>query len=667
LAQGLLPASLRLNGLRSLPSVVTCLVVLFQLFQQFTMLDFDELDEAEDNVRLRAEYPTADQSQLGLQSPSSKEQETAEGSPARVAAPPATNGVENPGSCDELQSDEEEVLWPRPSGLPLIVSDEAPAAKTALTMSDEEWQKFPKKTLPHPSFNRKQHMIMVTKAVPGKFFGLVFPWTIDGLKEAGPKWLTQAFHVAGTLPTTNAVKTVEVIPISVDPMEGEAIGGSSIKAILKVGYNRNAPGLHTKMFCKMPLDPKPDSERVTMGKNWWLDEPECTFEILVAQSCPFRSPKTYFCDYSAESTNFIHIQEALEFDDELVPKKPWVVAKPCLKCKDYLMPKDGIVRYMAFFKRMAQFTAYYQTGRLGNKYRLNDAFENLEITMDDWQPGEIVWPVTNEKRQWFKGVIKDPGFIQYAVGQAESSVMMALMQVHTGVDLVLHVAPQLFEKEHSDPKFLKKLMTEVLHLNQYGAELTSYSTRYPQLVSLAHANTQIDNAVFWFTSEDCTEMDCSLVDWAATIGTPIFAPLGSNLMGGAEPRMVEEHISNLANIWVDSYHENGGSKIITAEIAEEGLKLSMCTAVAGLLGFNRVVISNVPKKDPRWKKFKDRWCPEINDYYVRRAAIAQTNHTLGCWSSKKLNLYGAFKKWLQEYEEILVPRPPYQPDLPKPS
>jgi len=160
---------------------------------------------------------------------------------------------------------------------------------------------------------------------------------------------------------SNRVNDMEVIPVSLDPMEGEAVGGSSIKARLEVTYERNAPGLHTSLFVKLPLEPTPESERVYNGKNWWLDEPEGLIN-LIAQSCPFRTPKCYFWDFSPESTNFIHIWESLEFSDEWEPKEQWVLAKPGLKCKDYELPRNGLERYLALMRSLARLPLLFKQG-----------------------------------------------------------------------------------------------------------------------------------------------------------------------------------------------------------------------------------------------------------------------------------------------------------------
>eukprot|EP00406_Dinophysis_acuminata_P006434 CAMPEP_0179233062 /NCGR_PEP_ID=MMETSP0797-20121207/12178_1 /TAXON_ID=47934 /ORGANISM="Dinophysis acuminata, Strain DAEP01" /LENGTH=661 /DNA_ID=CAMNT_0020940195 /DNA_START=54 /DNA_END=2040 /DNA_ORIENTATION=+ len=557
--------------------------------------------------------------------------------------------------------------WPRPSGLPPIVSEEAPAMRLLKDMSDEEWERQPKRTWPHPNYNRKQHPAMAAKDVTGKFFGLVFPYTIDKIREGGPEWLTLAFHAAGTLPKSNRVVTLEVIPVSVDPMEGEAVGGSSIKAKLVVGYERNAPGLHTEMFVKLPLDPTPESERVYNGKNWWLDEPEGLIN-LVAQACPFRAAKCYFWDFSPESTNFIHIWESYDFSDQFEPGVPWVICKPGLKCKDYMLPGDGLTRYVALMKALGRMAAAYQLGKLGDKHRLVQVFEGLECTLDEhlqMQNDVTGWPIGEEARKTREKMVANEAYIKGAMEDMERNKGMGELMLCSGVTLLMHVCPQLFPKEKVTKQFLMRLYKEALHVQLYKTEIQWFACQYKECFSLMHPNTQLDNGIYYYTDEACTNMECSIIDWAAANGGPFLMGIASNLLSGAEPRMLESHFHDIVRALLDSYWEAGGSRRLTHEYVSTTIKLGMADATSGLMGFTRIIQNNMPPHDPRWKKFKDRWDPEINDNYVRRATIAQCNHLLESWDGK-LDLYGNFKQWLAANERILVKKPMEEPRCPDP-
>merc|ERR1711920_439908 len=114
--------------------------------------------------------------------------------------------------------------------------------------------------------------------------------------------------------------------------------------------------------------------------------------------------------------------------------------------------------------------------------------------------------------------------------------------------------------------------------------------------------------------------------------------MATNLMSGAEPPMLEEYFDQICRTFVDAYHEAGGGQRLDFELVRTIMKLGMADNCSGIMGFTRIIQNNLPPQDPKWKQFKDRWDPEINDSYVRRATIAQCNHILECWNSKKLNL-----------------------------
>eukprot|EP00439_Symbiodinium_sp_Y106_P009151 s3481_g1.t1 len=78
------------------------------------------------------------------------------------------------------------------------------------------------------------------KKAPGMLYGLEFPWTGPMLEEFGPNWLTEAFHRAGSLEKSNRVTQVTA-------------GNNAGKFLFNVRYANERPGLHTKLFAKVPF------------------------------------------------------------------------------------------------------------------------------------------------------------------------------------------------------------------------------------------------------------------------------------------------------------------------------------------------------------------------------------------------------------------------------
>jgi hypothetical protein len=89
--------------------------------------------------------------------------------------------------------------------------------------------------------------------VIGDQFGLAFPADTAGLRGGGPRFLTDAFRVAGVLDDDNSVTSITGFR--------EVTGGSTgRKVALSVEYDKAAPNLHTDLFVQALARPRqPDT------------------------------------------------------------------------------------------------------------------------------------------------------------------------------------------------------------------------------------------------------------------------------------------------------------------------------------------------------------------------------------------------------------------------
>eukprot|EP00747_Dinoflagellata_sp_TGD_P043472 gnl/TRDRNA2_/TRDRNA2_142715_c1_seq1.p1 gnl/TRDRNA2_/TRDRNA2_142715_c1~~gnl/TRDRNA2_/TRDRNA2_142715_c1_seq1.p1 ORF type:complete len:484 (-),score=71.25 gnl/TRDRNA2_/TRDRNA2_142715_c1_seq1:81-1481(-) len=447
--------------------------------------------------------------------------------------------------------------------------------------------------------------------------------------------------MAGTLPFSNSVETLEVIPLSTDPFAGEALGGATIKALLKITYKRQAEGLHTSLFCKLPHVYTPQNERYKISCVYWQDGPEIMFNRVMSACVPFRVPKYYFGDFCSQTTNFILISEALEYNKTIQDRyPPFTICAHSLKYRYYELPEDGVNYYFCHTRALAKFTADYQNGRLGDKRKLSEIFMGLEPTLDGYVK-PIGW--TDEPAIW-----KRPEFQEFLKGQNQGTEGMGNMMMGIALDFVLNVAPQLYPDEVRDRKFITKFHADAMTCCQYTTELNLYCDRFPELQSLHHVNSQIDNAFFWYTTDEKKEfgkdMDCGLFDWGGVRGGNFFGPLGGN-WNGAMPRMMEKYEEDLIRCWVETYHEHGGSSRLTFDVCYEIVKLSQSTSWIGQFSNVQLLLTYLPKKSPKWKEMPDRWCPDVNDNYVRRAFVVGVNNALEFWKSPKTNPFKVFESW----------------------
>ena len=81
------------------------------------------------------------------------------------------------------------------------------------------------------SISIEQVMNNHTRVAPGMFYGLHFPWTEEMLLSSkfGAEWLTQAMHVAGTLPSDNKILKVTADPYKI------TTGNNGGKFLFEVG------------------------------------------------------------------------------------------------------------------------------------------------------------------------------------------------------------------------------------------------------------------------------------------------------------------------------------------------------------------------------------------------------------------------------------------------
>ena len=83
--------------------------------------------------------------------------------------------------------------------------------------------------------------------VSGDTTGLPLPATPAELAQAGPEWLTRAFHAFGSLDRDNAVTAITAC----EPAGG---GNSGQKVLLDIVHRKPGPELATRLFVKLSRD-----------------------------------------------------------------------------------------------------------------------------------------------------------------------------------------------------------------------------------------------------------------------------------------------------------------------------------------------------------------------------------------------------------------------------
>ncbi|CAK9063111.1 unnamed protein product [Durusdinium trenchii] len=201
------------------------------------------------------------------------------------------------------------------------------------------------------------------KKSAGLFYGLEFPWTAQMLGEFGAKWLTEAFHRAGTLERTNRVTSLKIEDTKVTG------GNNAGKFLLSVKYAKEREGLHTKLFAKIPHQMTKDTKQDRLSSSV-LKQPMDFCEIntyrLVETKLPTPTPKFYYGDISNETTNYILITERVPYVGVGRKKgqiKPFEVEGPYDKCKDYELNGDPKEYYTLIMEVSGKIAGADKSGR----------------------------------------------------------------------------------------------------------------------------------------------------------------------------------------------------------------------------------------------------------------------------------------------------------------
>eukprot|EP00930_Biecheleria_cincta_P070783 TRINITY_DN58392_c0_g1_i1.p1 TRINITY_DN58392_c0_g1~~TRINITY_DN58392_c0_g1_i1.p1 ORF type:complete len:633 (+),score=85.45 TRINITY_DN58392_c0_g1_i1:128-2026(+) len=371
----------------------------------------------------------------------------------------------------------------------------------------------------------KNHM----KRAPGVFYGLEFPWNEDMLLEFGAKWLTKAFHAAGTLDPSNAV--TEIVKV-----KRHVFGNNGGKTLFEVMYKRPEPHLHTKLFAKYPFDMTDMKQRSDSVAQRVYKQPqdftEVNFYRLMEVNIPFRTPKYYYGDISNESTNFILITEQVPFDDPGTeePLAPFQIEGPYDKAMDPMLRGPAFEYYYILVKKGAIMAALHKTGKLAPQTLL-DQFDNTSAK-------------NKESFGMHSGITGDAMF------QAKLKLAATFM---------FDVASKIFPPESQEPSFRDTWLNTMRLVNAYAAE--HYFWRHgahPDYVAFTHQNLNVDNAFFWRDEEG--KLDAGIFDWgnqrAMSLGHMFYWWVYT-----AEWETLRDHTHPLIDFFIDTFHKHGGPQL----------------------------------------------------------------------------------------------------------
>lgn len=464
---------------------------------------------------------------------------------------------------------------------------------------------------------------VIKQTAKGDLYGLEFPFTMKMLKDPlwGPKWLTDAFHKAGSMPKDNKVKKIKELKEL--PMSGyDAAGGAGMKGLLTVEYAKADPELHTELFVKVPFA---EGDNMTWRMNMSMfgdpDGAEISSYQFLSHLLPFRIPKLYFADIARSTTNYILITEKIAFMPKGTECKPYEIHPSTGKCQDFDL-KDPVKPYYALFRAMARMAAWDKQRR----------FDGVKVIFE-----ESTFARMGGREKFLAGMkaVKDSAAAatpeQREQGKKDYYNNMMTSQMKKSGPFKRHVtallrfitelAPWLFPEDCKEKAFLDALPKQLEFVFKIAGVLQSYSTEGEKAESffgLIHPNLQVDNAFFWEDEDGLYH--AGLLDWGGCGYYP-YAQVFLGCTTMALPEVYLEHEEGWFRTFTDEFKRFGGGEIDPEElILQSRLMFSVFVGQT----CQRVATEAMQLTTPEeWLQVKDRFDERVmGRWNVRNSATA---------------------------------------------
>eukprot|EP00656_Telonema_subtile_P002925 TRINITY_DN11344_c0_g1_i5.p1 TRINITY_DN11344_c0_g1~~TRINITY_DN11344_c0_g1_i5.p1 ORF type:complete len:581 (-),score=122.38 TRINITY_DN11344_c0_g1_i5:233-1975(-) len=483
--------------------------------------------------------------------------------------------------------------------------NEHPDAKSALSANIERLGKSMTTSADFGKFHDKN--------LPGIIHGFEFPFTIEQMESYGPSWFTTAFRASKAIPDD-----VSVTSLTVTDITKKVGGGAADKAILEVTYDKPCD-TPTRFFAKLPCLKISDRKQAAISN---AAGPEVAFAHLFASpysnpvpEFPVRVPKMYFCDINIESTNFLQIQECLEFSDG---KGPGTLFPSNEKSQDWKIPTELILPfYTLLMKSAAQQCAWYETVKdtpLGA--RLCEVFADSGLLGDF--PKSVHWLL--------RPVI-------FWVGRSlmffNTNFVQTICPKLCPADVIEDAAIAQFQREFEEALYLfPEIMCHILNKDTNV---------------MGHPNLCVDNA-FFYRGEDGKEIECGGLDFGVFGSHKVVAIL-SGVLGSSDDPFCSHNGKEMIRIFVDEFNSKCDRKLDFDEVHQDyELMNTMKSLVTSILAVLKV--SETMSFDELKQCKSERDPPMLDDFYGRSFVKLIIG---GFIRWKYNNASGTVKTWAAEH------------------
>lgn len=403
---------------------------------------------------------------------------------------------------------------------------------------------------------------------PGDHYGLRFPISLEGLREAGPAFLTEAFQASGVLSLENRVTEITRL---------ETLGhnGASDAALLSVVYASPGPDLHTDLFVKVS---PPDLERkFTVAA---MAQGEIMINRRAAEiGLPVPVAKFYYGDYCSETANFLLITERIPFGEP--PVEPaWT--------KGYEQHVPNVVdHYRVLAASLARVVAAHKRGAMGH---------DLERDFPFGRSGRRFPPIDDveSRLDWL-------------------------------IDFIGRVAPQLFVAEVLRPAFLARFREDVLFGVAHTRQIERDLRGRVDYTGLCHPNLNIDNA--WYWRDESGGLRAGWLDLGGFGQMSVAQALNSMPMM-SEPERYPELERVILSTFVETCAAEGGPSLDPGELRLQYRAAVLSVSLGLIVGGASTFLS--PFTEAEWATM-DSWRDERLQQAGTAVAIVWIDNVLRRW------------------------------------
>lgn len=409
----------------------------------------------------------------------------------------------------------------------------------------------------------------------GDIFGFDFPAHPEALKSGGPEYLTRAFRTSGALGGDNSVTHIT-------GLDEWLLGGTGVKALLSVIYERDVPGLSRDLFVKFSRN---FQDRVRDGGRYHMP-PEVRLANLSREpDFPIPVPKCFYADIQQDTLTGIIITERIAYGQGAIePHHP--------KCMDHILP-EPLAHYSALVSNLARLSGAHKSGRLGDIAE-RDFPLDLEMLMSS-----------------------RPRF----------EAPMLAKRINRLAEFILQY-PHLVPAHIADRDFLDGFCADALLAAEQQEEIWRFLHSRPDMMALCHMNANIDNA--WFWREPDGALRSGLIDWGS-VGQMSVASSIWGCIGAAEPETHDRYLDDLLDLFVAEFARTGGPMLDRGELAQH-LEMHVMMSALYMTTAPPAILREVPDPDSA----ADRYDPIFTANETARVQLKITISLLNMWERRDL-------------------------------